>query len=71
MATPALAGQVRRLERSVARTNGVLVFAALLVAGAVLTASDPGLGRVLMVLSTLPLAGVLISGLRRTPCGGG
>ncbi|HSP60488.1 MAG TPA: AarF/UbiB family protein [Ornithinimicrobium sp.] len=65
--TPALSVQVRRLERSVSRANGVLVFAALLVAGAVLTASDPGLGRLLMVLSVLPLGWVLVGGLRRGP----
>src|SRR5699024_4209718 len=45
--TPTLTSQVRRLERTVSRTNGVLVFAALLVAGAVLTGSDPGTGRLL------------------------
>lgn len=67
VATPVLAAQVRRLERSVTRTNGVLIFAALLVAGAVLSASDPGLGRVLMALSGLPLAAVLVSALRRGP----
>ncbi|WP_431472886.1 ABC1 kinase family protein [Ornithinimicrobium sp. W1665] len=65
--TPALTAQVRRLERSVNRTGGVLVFAALLVAGAVLTASDQGTGRLLMVLSTLPLVWVLTTGLRRGP----
>ncbi|MFK5647208.1 ABC1 kinase family protein [Ornithinimicrobium sp. LYQ121] len=67
VATPTLSAQVRRLERSVARANGVLVFAALLVAGAVLTASDPGVGRLLMGLSVLPLAWALGSGLRRGP----
>ncbi len=67
LATPTLSAQVRRLERSVSRLNSVLVFAALLVAGAVLTASDPGAGRVLMVLSVLPLVLMLGSGLRRGP----
>ncbi|MFB9733401.1 ABC1 kinase family protein [Ornithinimicrobium kibberense] len=63
--TPTLTRQVRRLERTVARTNGVLVFAALLVAGAVLTGSDPGTGRLLMGVSVLPLAWVGLSALRR------
>lgn len=67
VATPTLSAQVRRLERSVSRTNAVLMFAALLVAGAVLTASDLGAGRVLMGLSVLPLALSLGSGLRRGP----
>lgn len=62
VSTPLLTLQVRRLERSVGRTNGVLVFAALLIAGAVLTATDPGLGRVLMGLSALPLAWALLAG---------
>jgi hypothetical protein len=45
----------------------VLVFAALLVAGAILTASDPGTGRLLMGLSAVPLVWVLTGGLRRGP----
>ena len=60
--TPALERRVGRLERAIARSNGVLVFAALLVAGAVLRATDPDLGRLLMWLSVLPLAWALLSG---------
>lgn len=67
VATPGLTAQVRRLERTVSRTNGVLVFAALLVAGAILTTSDPGTGRLLMGLSVVPLVWVLAGGLRRGP----
>jgi predicted unusual protein kinase regulating ubiquinone biosynthesis (AarF/ABC1/UbiB family) len=67
IATPQLSAQVRRLERTVSRTNGVLVFAALLLAGAVLAASDPGTGRLLMGLSVAPLVWVLAGGLRRGP----
>ncbi|WP_134774200.1 ABC1 kinase family protein [Ornithinimicrobium flavum] len=67
IATPLLSSQVRRLERTVSRTNGVLVFAALLLAGAILTASDPGTGRLLMFASVLPLVWVLAAGLRRGP----
>lgn len=62
VATPLLNLRVRRLERTVARTHGVLVFAALLIAGAVALASDPGLGRWLMVASVVPLAWALFSG---------
>lgn len=65
VATPALSVQVRRLERAVSRLNGLLVFAALLVAGAIVTVSDAGVGRLLMGLSVLPLAWALGGGLRR------
>ena len=65
--TPLLNLQVRRLDRSVNRMTGGLVFAALLVAGAVLYRADPGFGRVLMVASALPLAWVMFSGRGRHP----
>lgn len=65
VASPALSAQVRRLERAVSRANGLVVFAALLVAGAVLTASDTGMGGLLMGLSVLPLAWALRGGLFR------
>ena len=65
--TPLLDMRVRRLERSVNRLGGGLVFAALLVAGAVLYRADPGLGRVLMVGSVVPLAWMLFSGRGRHP----
>lgn len=60
--TPRLTLRVRRLERAVNRTNGVLVFAALLIAGAVVMGSDPVLGRWLMGLSLLPLLWSMVSG---------
>ncbi|MGB5952686.1 MAG: AarF/ABC1/UbiB kinase family protein, partial [Ornithinimicrobium sp.] len=63
--TPALSAQVRRLERSVSRMVYVVVFAALLVAGAVLTTPEPGLGRTLMLLSAVPLLMSLGGGRRR------
>lgn len=65
VATPTLSAQVRRLERSVSRANALVVFAALLVSGAILTASGQGWGGPLMGLSILPLAWSLLSGLRR------
>jgi len=67
--TPLLNMQVRRLERSVSRVTGALVFAALLVAGAILSNTDPGLGRLLMGTSVLPLLWVLFSGKGRHPGG--
>ncbi|HKJ13191.1 MAG TPA: AarF/UbiB family protein [Ornithinimicrobium sp.] len=63
VATPALSAQARRLERSVSRMMLVVVFAALLVAGAVLIASAPVVGSILMTLSLLPLAMALVGGL--------
>ena len=65
--TPLLEFRVRRLERSVNRVTGGLVFAALLVAGAVVYRSDSGLGRVLMAGSLLPLVWVIFSGRGRHP----
>ena len=60
--TPLLDMRVRRLERSVGRLNGGLVFAALLVAGAVLYRSDPTFGKWLMGGSVLPLVWMMFSG---------
>ena len=65
--TPLLNLQVRRLERSVSRITGGLVFAALLIAGAILHATDPGLGRLLMGASALPLVWLMVSGRGRHP----
>ena len=63
--TPMLDLQVRRLERSVGRLNGGLVFSAMLLAGAVLHGSEPEFGRWLMLGSLLPLAWVMVSGRGR------
>ena len=60
--TPLLEIRMRRLERSVGRLNGGLVFAALLVAGAVLYRTDAGLAKWLMGGSLLPLAWVMMGG---------
>lgn len=60
--TPLLTRQVRRLERTVRHTNGILVFAAALVAGALVTGADPMLGRWLMILSVVPLLWTMLTG---------
>ena len=60
--TPRVAAQVERLNRTAHGTNGVLVFAALLLAGAVVLATDPVLGRWLMGLSAAPLLWAMIAG---------
>lgn len=60
--TPQLTRQVRRLERTVARSNAFLVFAALLVAGAVVLAGEPTLGRWLMGASAVPLLWAMLAG---------
>ncbi|MGO4143938.1 ABC1 kinase family protein [Paenarthrobacter sp. YAF11_1] len=63
----------RRLERQMAsliltarRAVAALIFAALLIAGAVLRTDDPGLGNVLMIGSAVPLLYGLWSGRRQS-----
>jgi hypothetical protein len=65
--TPLLNLQVRRLERSVRLIVTGLVFAAVLIAGAIVYGSDPGLGRVLMIASVAPLLWLMLSGRGRHP----
>ena len=60
--TPRVTAQVERLNRTARGTNGVLVFAALLLAGAVVLATDPVLGRWLMGLSAAPLLWAMLAG---------
>jgi predicted unusual protein kinase regulating ubiquinone biosynthesis (AarF/ABC1/UbiB family) len=64
VATPLLEIRMRRLERSVGRLNGGMVFAALLVAGAVLYRTDVVFARWLMGGSALVLAGMMMGGRR-------
>ena len=63
--TPLLNLQVRRLERSVRLIVTGLVFAAVLIAGAIVYGSDPGLGRVLMIASVVPLLWLMLPGRGR------
>lgn len=63
--TPMLEMRVRRLDRSVQRIPMAIVFAALLLAGAVLDAAEPTFAKVLMAVSVLPLIGALRRGPRR------
>ncbi|WP_282007224.1 ABC1 kinase family protein [Propioniciclava sinopodophylli] len=65
--TPRVAAQVERLNRTARGTNGVLVFAALLLAGAVALGTDPVLGRWLMGLSAAPLLWAMIAGQSPRP----
>lgn len=64
VANPRLERQVARLERTARRTASVLVFAALLVAGALVRADDAGLGNALMLASAVPLLASLWAGRR-------
>ncbi|KNH13131.1 ABC transporter [Arthrobacter sp. ZBG10] len=52
---PRLERQVALLNRGARRVASVLVFGALLIAGAVVRGGDPGLGNLLMLVSALPL----------------
>ncbi|WP_426594415.1 ABC1 kinase family protein [Cellulomonas sp. McL0617] len=63
--TPLLDLRVRQLDRSVQRIPMAIVFAAFLLAGAVLFPSEPTLAKVLMAVSVLPLIGALRRGPRR------
>jgi predicted unusual protein kinase regulating ubiquinone biosynthesis (AarF/ABC1/UbiB family) len=59
---PSLERRVARLERTGRRVVSAVLFAALLVAGAVLRADDEVFGTVLMVASALPLLHALFAG---------
>ncbi|MEV8041382.1 AarF/UbiB family protein [Arthrobacter sp. NPDC080082] len=52
---PRLERQVARLDRTVRRAVSALLFAALLIAGAILRHDDPVLGTALLAVSVLPL----------------
>ena len=67
--TPMLDLRIRRLQRSVGKITGGLVFAALLIAGAIIYGSDPGFGKLMMGVSAVPLLWTMMSGGRRHPGG--
>ncbi len=65
--SPMLELRVRRVERAVSRLNSGLVFAALLVSGAVLYRTEPTLAKWLMGASVLPLLMVMTAGRSHGP----
>jgi predicted unusual protein kinase regulating ubiquinone biosynthesis (AarF/ABC1/UbiB family) len=65
--TPRLDRRVASLERLARRILSAVLFAALLIAGALLRPDDPVLGTVLLVTSVLPLLHALFSGLLDRP----
>ena len=60
--TPLLNIRIRRLERSVSRVTGALIFSALLIAGAILYSAEPGYAKWLMVASAVPLLWLALLG---------
>lgn len=62
--TPLLDLRIRRLERAVGRLGRVLVFAALLIAGAILYPAEPALAKWLMGASAVVLVSSLMGGGR-------
>jgi predicted unusual protein kinase regulating ubiquinone biosynthesis (AarF/ABC1/UbiB family) len=64
VATPRLERHVARLERTAQRSASALIFAALLIAGAIVRPDDTVLGNILMAGSALPLLHGLWAGRR-------
>ena len=64
VSSPHLERRVDRLERTARRLVAAVVFAGVLVAGAVVRPSDTVLGTVLMVASVVPLAVAVFAGRR-------
>ncbi|MDY0341289.1 MAG: AarF/UbiB family protein [Coriobacteriia bacterium] len=65
--TPLLDLRVRRVERGIRGVASALVFAALLLAGAILYGTEPTLAKWLMGASVLPLLTVMTGGRKRYP----
>lgn len=65
--TPMLDFRVRQLNRTLGRMTSAVVFAALIIAGAVLYAGAPMLGQILMGVSVLPLLAVVFGGRGHGP----
>jgi predicted unusual protein kinase regulating ubiquinone biosynthesis (AarF/ABC1/UbiB family) len=64
VASPGTERRLDEVRRAVGRASSAVVFAGLLVAGALTRPDDPGLGTVLMLLAVLPLGHVLLGGVR-------
>lgn len=64
---PKLDQKLRRLERMGRRAVSAVLFAGLLISGAVLRSQDMVIGTGLMILSVLPLLHTLFSGFLRRP----
>ncbi|GAA5207053.1 ABC1 kinase family protein [Microbacterium kyungheense] len=64
---PKLDQKLRRLERMGRRAVSAVLFAGLLISGAVLRSQDLVIGTVLMIVSVLPLLHTLFSGFLRRP----
>ncbi|HET6352573.1 MAG TPA: AarF/UbiB family protein [Coriobacteriia bacterium] len=60
--SPMLEIRVRKLERSVGRIASAVVFAGLLITGALLLPNEPTLAKVLMVVSAMPGLSALFGG---------
>ena len=60
--TPLLNMRVRGVERAVGKMSSSVVFAALIIAGAILYPAEPALAKWLMAASVLPLLRVLMGG---------
>ncbi|WP_025156860.1 ABC1 kinase family protein [Leifsonia aquatica] len=65
VSSPRLERRVERLERTARRLVAAVVFAGVLVAGAILHPQDAVLGTVLMIASVVPLAVAIVPGRRR------
>lgn len=65
--TPLLELRIRRLERTLGRVATGVVFAGLLVGGAVLYPHEPGTARVLMYVSAIPGLAAMFGGRGRHP----
>ncbi|WP_255364222.1 AarF/ABC1/UbiB kinase family protein [Frigoribacterium sp. MCBA15_019] len=63
--SPRIERQLTRIERTARRVVSAVLFAALLIAGAVLRSGDDVVGTVLMVTSAVPLLHALVAGRGR------
>jgi len=65
--TPGANRRIRELNRTTGRIVSAVVFAGLVIAGALLRATDPVLGIVLMGASAVPLLHAVLGGIRLGP----